>query len=230
MPTIAERKVVELQSQIAAIKAAEQSKKMPIAELTAAETALNETIRLQNINQMRLAEASSTLGNLHRRSNLTMGPERNKLEAQARFKTDEMRELESEAEKLEQSLRTSQHALGSIEERIAQHPDYHAVRKTQRELVAQACQVAEQIRDTPLRDFESVFEEISKLAAAEESALLYAGPKFRAEGLPEIKPMLRLFLNLIYPVDIINGLPYFRASISKEKNKIQDLAARAVVR
>jgi chromosome segregation ATPase len=230
--TVAKLRKAQLKAELAVLEAEEQHKKTLAAELIEAETAANEARRLAQINKQQLADAVSSLESLGNEEKLIppgMSGLRTKLDSRRQEAQQEIHRLTVERDKLACELSKKEFAFGKIVEQISENPAYKAVREKQRHLVAEATKVASSLFTVPLDDLRSVLNRIATLADAERKLLNNALGALRAEGLPDLKPLLARFVQQVTPHAILEALPGARTQVFEAITQINELASRRVV-
>jgi myosin heavy subunit len=231
--TVAELRIGHLKKELADAEAAQQVKKTLASELAEADKAVSEVQRLVTINRSRLAEEIAGLEALSKGAALIpqgMSKLRGDHDLKAQRVNQSVHELTVEADKLEAELRTKQRALGQVEKKIAEHPTYKAARQKQRELVTQATELAPNLLKVPLNDLDSVLKQISILSEAENRLISNARYALRDAGLPDIRPLLAMFIQQVSPQVVLDTLPVLRAEAVKAITRVTEMASRGVVR
>ncbi len=97
-------------------------------------------------------------------------------------------------------------------------------------IVTEATTLAKSIFTVPLNELASVLKKIDALADAENQLLSNALGALRADGLPDLKPILTRFIQEVRPDAILDALPGARAHVFQAVHKITWQVSRRVQR
>jgi hypothetical protein len=233
MLTAAELRKEQLQAELAALETAEQQKKTVASELSDAQDEVNEALRLVQLNKQTLAEAVAGLEYLSREATFIpqgMSGTRSQNDRKTQQAHQEIDRLTIERDKLASELSKKEFALEKIVKQIAEHPAYKAVREKQRHLVAEATKLASSLFTVPLEDLGAVLITIETLANGEQQLLNSALGALRADGLPDLKPVLARLAQEVKPDAILDALPGARTQVLQAITKVKEQVSRPVQR